>query len=453
MTDAAVRPRVTVRAINCPNCGAATTVRTFGHAVNVVCQNCKSILDAHDQGVTILQKYKDATPYEPLIPLGSRGTLAGEESEVVGFQVRQITVDGVAYQWREYLLFNPYRGFRYLSEYAGHWNLITTLRSLPEGDHLPGNSGTRAYEGRTYKHFQSAVATTIFVLGEFPWQIRRGDKATTVDYVAPPRMLSAEVTEEKEVTWSLGQYTNGADIWAAFSLPGAPPAPEGVFADQPSPYAGLASRMWRLWLAFVALALVLWVAHLFTARETTVFSETYAFDPRPVRDASLVTPLFELDGRPSAVSIQTATNLANQWMGVGYALVNNDTGQSYEFEREVSFYSGVEDGEAWSEGSRNDDVTLPSIPAGRYFLRIEPEGDRTGKPVAYRVTVVRDVSTSLWFLAALGLLVIPPVLAQIRESGFEARRWQESDHGTSSGGDDDGDDDDDDDDSSGGDDD
>lgn len=441
MTDAKGRPPVTVRAINCPNCGAATTVRTFGHAVNVVCQNCKSILDARDEGVTILQKYKDATPYEPLIPLGSRGTLAGVESEVVGCQVRQITVDHMAYQWREYLLFNPYRGFRYLSEYGGHWNLISTLRSLPEGDHLPDDSGTRTLGDRTFKHFQSAVATTIFVLGEFPWQIRVGDKATVVDYVAPPRMLSAEVTTDKEVTWSLGDYTNGKDIWSAFSLAGNPPRPEGVFADQPSPYGDVTGRMWRLAMGFVALAVVLWLAHLATSQTKTVFVQNYRFDPRPVQDASLVTPVFELDGRPSAVRVETATNLANQWMGVGYALVNNDTGQAYEFAREVSYYAGYEDGESWSEGSAIDDVTLPSIPAGNYFLRIEPEGDRTGKPVTYRVTVVRDVATSLWFGGALILLFIPPILTQMRAGGFETRRWQESDHGTSSSDDDDDDDD------------
>ena len=47
--------------VNCPNCGAATAVRTFGHAVNVVCQSCRSILDAANPGVTILQKYTEAT--------------------------------------------------------------------------------------------------------------------------------------------------------------------------------------------------------------------------------------------------------------------------------------------------------------------------------------------------------------------------------------------------------
>ncbi len=140
MSTGAARATVTVRSVNCPNCGAATAVRTFGHAVNVVCQSCRSILDAQDAGVAILQQFKDAVPIEPLIPLGSRGQIREVPYEVVGFQVRQIIVDHVAYRWREYLLFNPYREFRYLTEYAGHWNLVSTLRALPEGDHLPGNS-------------------------------------------------------------------------------------------------------------------------------------------------------------------------------------------------------------------------------------------------------------------------------------------------------------------------
>jgi len=140
--------------------------------------------------------------------------------------------------------------------------------------------------------------------------------------------------------------------------------------------------------------------------------------------------VFELDGRASAVRIETATNLDNQWMGVGYALINDGTGQAFEFAEELSYYYGVDGGESWSEGSTADSVTLPTVPAGRYFLRIEPEGERTGKPVRYTVTVVRDVATSVWFAGALILVVLPPLMTSFRSSAFEHRRWQESDHAT-----------------------
>jgi hypothetical protein len=440
MTDGRRGP-VAVRAVNCPSCGAVVGIRTFGHAVNVVCQSCGSLLDAQHEGVTILQQYQEALKFEPLIPLGTRGRIGEVEYEVVGFQVRQITVDGTEYRWREYLLFNPYHPFRYLTEYAGHWNLVSTLRSLPDGELIPANDGTRSYDGRDFKHFQTSTATTIFVLGEFPWQVRVGDTAIVVDYVGPPRMLSAEVNADKEVTWSVGEYTSGAEIWKALSLPGSPPPAEGVFANQPSPYAESTRAIWRYARYLIAAAVVLWLAHLALARGARVFSEDYAYDPRVIENAALVTPVFALDGRPSAVRVDTDTNLENQWMSVGYALVNDDTGQTFEFARDVSYYHGVEDGEAWSEGSRSDSVTVPEVPAGRYFLRIEPEAERTGNPVRYHVTVVRDVATSLWFLVALVLLIIPPVRATINAGAFEQRRWAESDHGSGSSSSDDDDDD------------
>jgi ribosomal protein S27E len=419
---------VSVRSVNCPNCGAATAIRTFGHAVNVVCQSCGSILDAANPGVTILQRFTEAVREEPLIPLGTRGKLLDIECEVVGFQVRQIVVDDVAYRWREYLLFNPYREFRYLTEYAGHWNVVSTISALPDGGPTPDES-TRSYGEREYRHFQTADATTTFVLGEFPWQVRVGDTTTGSDYVAPPFMLSAEVDADKEVTWSLGRYVRGDEIWSSLSLSGAPPEPIGVFANQPSPSGDAPRAMWRTAARLAALAALLWIVHLASARGTQAFAEAYTFEPNAAAETSLVTPVFELDGRPTAVQIETTTSLDNQWMFVGYALVNDETGQAFEVGRDVSYYRGYEDGESWTEGSPSDTVELPSVPPGRYFLRIETEGERTAVPVRYRVRVVRDVSTSLWFLVALVLIAIPPILASWRAAMFESRRWQESDHG------------------------
>jgi ribosomal protein S27E len=429
VAEAQSRRPVSVRAVNCPNCGAATAVRTFGHAVNVVCQSCRSILDATNPGVTILQAYTAAVREEPLIPLGSRGTLLDIECEVVGFQVRQIIVDDVAYQWREYLLFNPYREFRYLTEYAGHWNVVSTIDALPGGGATPDGSTPRSFGRQIYRHFQTAVAHTIFVLGEFPWQIRVGDTTTGTDYVAPPLMLSAEVDPGKEVTWSLGRYVGGDAIWTSLSLPGRPPRPVGIFANQPSPFHGVTRAMWKNAALLAALAALLWIAHLASARGREAFAQSYVFDSRAAQEVAQVTPVFELDGRPSAVQIETATTLDNQSLFVGYALVNDETGQAFEVARDLSYYHGIEDGESWAEGSPTDSVALPTVPPGRYFLRIETEGERTTSPLRYRVRVVRDVSTSLWFVVALVLIAVPPIVAWWRGSRFEARRWQESDHG------------------------
>src|SRR5579872_4437827 len=382
-------PAASVRPLHCPNCGASVILRSFGRAVNVVCGSCHSVLDAQHPEVQILQKFQSAQKYTPLIPLGTRGKLGGVLYEVIGFQRREILVEGLSYGWDEYLLFNPYKGFRYLTEYQGHWNNTSMLRSLPEA----GPSGdSLSYLGQTYRHFQTAEAKTVYVLGEFPWQVRVRETARVTDYICPPRVLSSETTKDKEVTWSLGEYMSGPDIWKIFSLPGEPPPAVGVYENQPTPLNAATRAIWQLCAAFLAVALLFLIFNLFTSQDHQVFSNRYIFNAStPATEPSFVTDIFELTGRPSQVRVDTTTSVNNNWIYLNYTLINDDTGQAYDFGREASYYSGYDSDGSWSEGSRNDSVMLPGIPAGHYYLRIEPEGERGHEPVVYTVTVTQGV--------------------------------------------------------------
>ena len=78
------------------------------------------------------------------------GHWRGHPFEVIGYQYRYIVVEDEQYGWEEYLLFNREQGFRYLSEYQGHWNDITTLRALPESTSASGRPAAR-YGGRTFQ--------------------------------------------------------------------------------------------------------------------------------------------------------------------------------------------------------------------------------------------------------------------------------------------------------------
>src|SRR6266852_7944623 len=97
-------PKPQVKALNCPKCGAAITLRTFGQAEAVVCGSCRAILDAKDPNLAILQQFEIQTSdVTPLIPLGARGKLRGTDYEVIGFQRRHATVQGITYPWHEYV--------------------------------------------------------------------------------------------------------------------------------------------------------------------------------------------------------------------------------------------------------------------------------------------------------------------------------------------------------------
>ena len=430
-------PKAVVSGFNCPNCGAPVSVRAAGHTLSVVCPQCHSILDARDPNFQVLEKFRAQQKIEPLVPLGSRGKIGGDEYEVIGFQQRTTDDEDVPDSWYEYLLFNRYKGFRYLTEYNGHWNFVKTIPMIPEKAQL-GKKLSAKLEGRRYTQFDAALATTTYVLGEFPWRVHVGEKVGATDYIAVPRMLSNEVTPAESV-WSLGDYTPGAQIWQGFQLAGQPPPARGIFANQPSPYAGKVGSVWGFGLLML-LALVVLAGWIYTAApEQVLFQRQYGFSPNSGAEASFVTDSFDVSGHPANVEIWIRTNLYNNWAYFNLTLINEATGQGYDFGREVSYYTGRDSDGAWTEGSADNRSIIPAVEPGRYYLRVEPEMDRRSAPMAYVLQVRSSVPSAAFFWIAAGLLLIPPVLITWRAAAFESRRWANSDFAprSSGGGDDD----------------
>jgi len=323
-----------VRSLNCPGCGASLTVRSFGNAVTIICESCHSVLDAQDPKLKILQQFHAATIEDrPLIPLGSRGSIRGVLYEAIGFQRRTIQVEGVSYSWHEYVLFNPVKGFRYLTEYDGHWNDISILRALPD---LSAGGATLKYLGETYRHFQTADAATAFVLGEFPWQVRVGEITRVSDFISPPRVISSE-SSGKEVTWSIGEYLSCRDVWKAFKLQGDPPAPIGIYENQPSPMSSNVKSVWTMAGVFLILLLSLAVGVYWMESDEQVFEQMFEFNSSAGGEASFVTPVFQLKGRTSDVELTTNAGVDNDWIYLNYALINQDTGHAYDFGRGFAF--------------------------------------------------------------------------------------------------------------------
>jgi hypothetical protein len=246
-------------------------------------------------------------------------------------------------------------------------------------------------------------------------------------------MLSKEETKD-ETTWSLGEYVEPDAVAQAFGVKTGMPTRIGVYANQPSPYSAKASLLGKALAGLAAAALVVQMASCALAQNRKVFEQSFTFTQEE-RGKALVTEPFALTGHASNVVVKTTADVENRWIYLGMALINLDSGQAYDFGREVSYYRGVEGGESWSEGGRSDEAVLPRVPAGQYYLRIEPDSD--APQVNYVVRVDRDVPT-FWFLpVALVALSIYPLVFWLRSRSFEAQRWAESDYAPVSSDDDD----------------
>ncbi|MCC6245390.1 MAG: DUF4178 domain-containing protein [Gemmatimonadaceae bacterium] len=441
LDPAPARPRA--RSLSCPSCGSGIDLHAQGWAVSVVCGSCGSVLDATNDTLRILQRHQDGIAVLPRIPLGSRGQWKGAQWELIGFQQVAINVEGVEYSWREYVAFNPYRGFLYLSEYQGHWNIIEKLRVRPAED-ASGLRPTATVNGRTFTHFQTAQAYTTVALGEFPWEVQVGDRVLSRDFIAPPYILSAESSDD-ETTWSMGMYTPPEVIAKAFNISTDMMKPIGVFANQPNPHEQSSKGIKRLLMLFVAVWLGMFVLNATMAANKTVLEQRQTFVPGTDDSAAFVTPAFVLDGRPSSVKFEIDTDADNNWMYLDLALINDASGDTYEVGEQISYYSGSDGDGPWTEGSRRGSARIAAVPAGRYFLRVAPQGEdaaalqlgsSTKAPINYSIRVTRDAPSYGFYLIAILALVGPGLLALAPKAAFETQRWSESDYAPSSSGDD-----------------
>lgn len=296
---------------------------------------------------------------------------------------------------------------------------------------------TVAVDGVVYKHFQTSVAEVACALGEFNWKVAVGEQARARDFVAPPYLLSNEVTG-KDSVWSQGRYVEASEVWKAFQLEGSPQMLSWKVAPaQPNPWQESLDSIKRAFIVSACLAAMFGMVKRIQAADKEVLRTSFAYN-RSEPEKSKVSPEFVLEGPTSNVEIVTATTLSNHWAYITMALINSDTDEALDFGREVSYFSGSDSDGPWTEGSPNDRAVVPNVPPGRYYLRVEPE-DGDVQDFTYNVFIKRDVPQLSPVLVAIALLELPFVFVFWRLYTFEVARWKDSDHPWVSSSDDDDD--------------
>ena len=443
--------------LNCPNCAGPLELRAPDKTERVTCPNCNSLLDVNQGQLKFLKALKKS-PFQPVIPLGTSGEVPEGKMTVIGAMMRSVTIEGTTYFWSEYLLYNPQIGFRWLVHSDDHWNYV---QAVPPGEVLEG-AGKASFRGKSFKIFQDSPATVENVLGEFYWKVEAGESVAAVDYVRPPEMLSKEVsyvaavklegaespegnqgTSRKkkkpttgEINWSLGTYLPVADVEKRFNVSGLP-RPSGVAPNQPY----LHKWIYKYWLILLGLTLLAGFIALVSSGSTReVFSQAVTLPPLASAEATQVffSEPFELAGRRN-IRITAESPVNNSWVALEGDLINEDTGLVQSFPIEISYYSGVDEGESWSEGGPKDTAYSSAMPGGKYVLRVEGQWEQWQQPASINLKIEQNVTHGINLLLALIVLSIVPILMAFYHFRFEHRRWAESMFG---GSDDDSEDDD-----------
>ncbi|HJQ37474.1 MAG TPA: DUF4178 domain-containing protein [Thermoanaerobaculia bacterium] len=434
--------RTSLTALRCSNCGGPLELVAPDRAERVFCPNCGTAHDVGEGKFAPLKQLKRGKKVNPVIPLGTTGTIDGVAYVVAGFMQRSVKFDKT-YYWTEYLLFNREQGFRWLVHSDDHWSFVTPLRAGEVADWSPaGASPTVVYGGKSYRLFQTATARVTYVIGEFYWRVEVGEEVDTADYIAPPLGISKEVTRggAEEINYSHARYLQPEEVEAAFGVKNLT-RPPGAGPMQPYP----GPRLLGAWLVMTALLFITAIAIGVSKPRRQVMNQTYnlaevpeggaaGFSPpeqngglKPAAPSTrvLFTEPFELSGTQN-VMVRGAADLQNTWLYVTADLVNDANGKMQTFDLPLEYYSGVDQGERWSEGSSNRREYLSAPEKGRYVLRLETQW-QDGQPApALHVVVTEGIFRWPYFILALIAVGVLPLLGVIRQFAFEQQRWADS---------------------------
>ncbi len=422
---------LTLTRLPCPSCKSSIAVHNPAKAIQLTCLNCHARVGFSDDDVDLLETPKETVaPQTRAIGLGAPCTFSGQEYRVVGYMRLEERDEGKSYFTEEYLLHSREVGYRWLSEYSGHFSIFNELANFPP--FKPSTLRKKAtfnFKKRSWRVFEKGRYQIDFVDGELPWVAAVGDWSSYMDAIAPPFVLSAEWTDN-ELSWSEGLYLEPKEVAIAFGISVKQlPRRRGVGANQPYRSTVFKRQSLKVMIGFLIFSIVLaiWSANTgFEHKETLRVT-------RSEYDQEFVTQSFEITSAPSLCQFKFTADVNNAWVYLDVALLNAKDEALMDFSAEMSYYHGTEGGESWSEGSTTTDIPVRINAPGSYRLLIKGQAGTLDSPDAllgrsqYTVDIrIKEKIILTRYYIALAIFSFLWILGiVIPKASFETQRWSD----------------------------
>ncbi|MCP4406773.1 MAG: DUF4178 domain-containing protein [Gammaproteobacteria bacterium] len=387
---------------------------------SIACGYCGSVLDAQDEYKVLRQFIDVKRPTSPL-KIGMTGTLKGVDFTVIGI-VQYRTTD--YYYWIEAQLFSPTHGYAWLEYEGGHFVFSRRVRDRPAT--RPGIATKSVFKarGRSFRVYEHYSAEMTFVEGELTFIAKQGDKVSITDGMDPPYVFSVEKTSTEE-EYHLGEYLDPKEAFEAFDIEGEPAKRRTVHAAQPYQPHSFFSGMSDAAKYFAPISLVFAILIWLMGGGSTVLDERL-YPDKFLEGAR--TKSFSVSDADHLLRLDLKSGLQNAWAWFDVTILKDDQ-PVYSMAKEISYYSGTEGGEHWSEGSQSADAYFKLPQAGEYILFVDGEGgqgDRGNNPQhrALHIKIKEGVTVSRYFFILAVPFFVAFGLRYFMKWRFEAKRWQ-----------------------------
>ena len=399
--------------MECSKCKHITTLEININFKYFICPKCFSL---HEYANNHLEFKKELTKiqYNSYIEIGKSVLFENETYCVSNFVVKKINPYEV---WTEYELIALSGKKKYIVEEKGHWVVSEKIETQKNY-----NSREIYHNNIDYLLYEKDNFIDHFGVGFFDYKFK-SNQIGFRDFINPPHILSVDL-EEGNANYYLGTSISNKEIKKIFNLEKLP-AKKGIGVVQPFYF-----DLDQVLMVFFFTSILVLMLHLFfyqNAKNQLVFKQT--IDLSTQLDKEIETNVFELKGPIAPLNIIIDTDVDNSWLATDFSLINLTNGETAFFSKDVERYSGYEDGESWTEGSKTEDFTICGVSSGKYKISFKPNKDvnDTSNNRLF-IEVFWDKSNSWNFLSVIICFGITIIILYLIKNNFETRRWFDSDY-------------------------
>lgn len=400
------RPAFEPRSLQCPNCGSPLTAQDE-RAMLIVCPACSSEVQLTAGEAVVLGERSGEEPAFKL-QLGQSFHWEGHRWEVAARLAYSASDD----DWDDppthmYLLYSPRRRSMWLSDYDGSWDLSWTSHVAPTT--LPFNeSRVQTFDGRTFTVDETDLATLIWVDGAVPWVARKGDQWIYAECSDGQGNTYEVERSAEQLEFAEGRKLLASEVYEALGM--EQEAAQAAREERRRRPVSMLTRGLLVATALLAVFVNAVVCLGATGSGNLVYENTWTPADFALAEGEILTEPIRIEEGLVQVSLE-AQRLSNAWVAVDLALVKEDKDTVIHVDGlDAEYYSGVEGGESWSEGSRSADATWIVPETNVYHLLVRARGN-TGNleqpepvpPTSVRIEV-RD-GVMAWWWPAIGFLL------------------------------------------------
>lgn len=357
----------------CPVCKTENKIDADFEIAEYICRSCSNLIDVQKNISTKVVK----KPIENVVlEVGQKGIIDNTEYTVTGIIIRKY---GNSIFWREYYLKDKKGQDAFLSESDGHWVLLHPIDKM-EVKRKSWNSIILEFGSLNLRRYETTECHIHAALGFFENKLDFG-LSTYKEYVNGTQMISEEKSKDGTQYFS-GKHISKYKVKKAFGINNLPNY-SGIGIVQPF-YVNVKQAINIMAVSALIICLIqLYVVA--TRTNASVFEQEIYF--ADVLDKEMVSKSFELSGGSAPLKVEVSSNVDNSWANVGLGLVNEKTNEIVFASKDIEEYHGYEDGESWSEGSKNESFNFCGVAPGKYHFVISAQRQepvQTSLPTTYR---------------------------------------------------------------------